>query len=567
MPPKFSRELEERTIYPERYEKQERTSPCEVACPAGNPIQKSHGLVKEGMIEDALSYIRSRNPFPSITGRICAHPCEDSCNRGNHDEVISIKALERCVSEKADPAFLGKPKKEGPTGKRLAIIGAGPSGLTCAYFSALFGHEVTVFDAAPMPGGIPRLLVPDFRLPKDVVDREIGQILELGVSIVSNTKVGRDIDFSKIMAEYDACLMATGAWKAKRPDFPGAESAIPGTEFLRQVNLGNRTYIGEKVVIIGGGGVAFDCAFTVKRLGASDIKILCVEGPDNMCAPKEDIEQARLENIDIKHSRLVTEVSRNGDGRFLVKHRKVSSFNFDEKGTLSAVTEEGEIEIIVADRVISAIGVQPDLDFLGDGFNLKGTPKGTLYVHPDTYMTSKTGLFAAGDVVSGPSTVAHAIGSGRHAAVAIDSYLRGKGFDGREKIIINGEGHIVRKAMEGQIVPHVVEYHEIMNADFFEKKGRVKTIKIPVDGMVTAFQEMEKGLDLDEAKTEASRCMHCGHCTLCGCCVENCPGLVLTMTKKGPEPTYYDECWHCGCCRIACPGGAVYYEFPLNMLV
>jgi formate dehydrogenase beta subunit len=567
MPPKFSKEIEEKTVYPERPESQPRTSPCEVNCPAGNPIQKSHSLIKEGHLEEALAYLRSRNPFPGITGRICAHPCEEECNRGRYDEKVSIRGLERFAADRADLTRVLKPKRREPTGKKLAVIGSGPAGMTCAYYSALLGHAVTIFESAPIPGGIPRTLVPDFRLPKDVVDREVGQVLELGVQIRTNTTVGKDMGFEEIIKGFDACLIATGTWKVRQSDVPGAESTLPGVEFLRQVNLGWREPIGEKVVIVGGGGVAFDCAFTAKRLGAKEVRVICVEGEGAMCATADDLIQAQAEGVQVHGSRMISRVLENGGKAIGVECFEITAFEFDERGSLKVVPVGNTTQLLSADTVISAVGVEPNLGFLEGKGPFQLTPKGTLVADPESPMTSVPGVFAAGDALSGPSTVAGAIGSGRRAAIAIDRYLNGESLLEPVKVRIQGDGCLVTEASSPQPAPHVVAYEEIMNVEFFDKKPRQKTCKPSAENSIGSFEEFDGGFGNDQAPVEAGRCLHCGHCTLCGCCVENCPGFVLSMTPEGPQPTHYDECWHCGCCRIACPGGVVSYEFPLNMLV
>ena len=567
MPPKFSKEITERIICPERPESQPRTSPCEANCPAGNPIQKSHALIKEERLEEALSYLKSRNPFPGITGRICAHPCEEQCNRGQYDEKISIRSLERSAADRADLTRLMKPKRRELTGKRLAIIGSGPAGMTCAYFSALLGHAVTVFESAPIPGGIPRTLVPDFRLPKDVVDREMGQVLELGVQVRTNTAVGKDIAFDEILKTFDACLIATGTWKARQLDVPGAHSALSGVEFLRQVNLGRREPVGDKVVIVGGGGVAFDCAFTAKRLGAREIHVICVEGEGAMCATGDDLIQARAEGIEVHGSRMISKVLEKGGKAVGVEYFEITAFEFDEKGSLKVVPVADTTQVLSANTVFLAVGVEPSLGFLAGTGAFQFTPKGTLAADPERSMTSVAGVFAAGDVLTGPSTVAGAIGSGRRAAIAIDGYLSGRSFLEPVNVRIGEDGCLATEASLPQSSVHIVTFEEMMNVQFFEKKSREATGKPAHETSISSFEELDRGFANDRGPREASRCLHCGHCTLCGCCVENCPGFVLTMTPQGPQPTHYDECWHCGCCRIACPGGVVSYEFPLNMMV
>ena len=565
MPPKFSRELEEQIITTQGLKIQARTSPCETYCPAGNPIQKVHALIHEEGIEEALAYLRSRNPFPGMTGRVCAHPCEDNCNRNQYDEGVSIRTLERYVADKADLTSVSTPKKRETTSKRLAIIGSGPAGMTCAYFSALFGHEVTVFESSAILGGMPRISVPDYRLPKNVVDREIGQVLELGIEVRTNTTVGRDIAFDKIRKDFDACLIAVGTWREKRLNVPGAELAQTGVSFLKNINLGLIKEIGEIVAIVGGGGVAFDCAFTARRLGSSDIHLFCVEGEEDMCASQEDVQQAEAEGITVHQSRMVSKIKGDDGKANGVEFYGISSFEFDERGGLTVQPVSSERLFLEAETVISAVGVEPDFNALAGREPFEVTSRGALIVNSETMATSLEGVFGAGDAVLGPSTVAQAIGSGRDAALCIDRYLRASSRrDVARQISIDADDRILFDINSGEIAPHVVAFEEIMNVDSHEKKERQKTDRVET---ASSFEEPERGFGTQEALNEADRCFHCGHCTSCGCCVEDCPGFVLEMTTKGPQVAHFDECWHCGCCRIACPSGAVYYEFPLNMMV
>ncbi len=567
MPPVFSRELKEKIIFADGLEYQPRTSPCESHCPAGNPIQKMHQLIQENRLEEALEYLMCRNPLGGITGRICPHPCEESCNRNQHDEGVSIRALERFVSDRAKRAEVHKPIKNEATGKSVAVIGSGPAGMSCAYFSALLGHTVTVFESSPHAGGMPRTAVPDFRLPKDVVDREIGQILETGVRVHTNTTVGQDIELRQILATFDACLIASGTWKERRLDVPGGDLALPGVSFLKGVGLGRRNTPGEEVVIVGGGGVAFDCAFTAKRLGTGCVHIVCVEDRDHMCAPPDEIRQAESEGILIHNSSMLSRIVHQGDEVTGVEFFEISSFKFDQKGDLSVESCPDEKKVLKADTVIAAIGVKPELGFLEKSFHFEVTPKGTLEVDPVTMATSVEGVFAAGDVVSGPSTVAAAVGSGRYAAMALDRYLKGQETIEPARIRIDEKGLMDVGKCPGGLTPHIVAFEEIWNLSYHEKRPRQKTAVLQVSEAVLSFEEIDQGFGEKEAGIEAGRCFHCGHCISCGTCVEDCPGHILSMTDDGPEVTYPDECWHCGCCRIGCPTGAILYKFPLNMML
>jgi len=567
MPPKFSSEIRQRIVFPSYGEDQPRTSPCEVNCPAGNPIQKIHALIQENRIEEALGFLKSRNPFPGITGRVCAHPCEQVCNRNEYDQGLAIRGLERFAADHSDANSIAKAKRGKRSGKKLAIIGSGPAGLTCAYFSALLGHEVSVFESAPVLGGIPRVAIPDFWLPKDVVDREIGNVLALGVEAYTNTTIGRDLAFEEILAEHDACLIAVGASRDRCLDIPGVEMMVPAISFLKLVNLGQRDAIGDKVVIIGGGGVAFDSALTAKRLGALEVHIVCVEGQDCMCAPPQEISKAETEGIVVHNSRMISSVLGLEGKATGIEYYEISSFEFDEKCCLSVQPVSGEKKWLEADTVISAAGGEPDLTFIGSSGQFEMALNGTLKVNAQTMASSMDKVFAAGDVVAGPSTVAQAIGGGRRAAIAIDRYLSGSRLSELQRVAISEAGRVVHEALADKLTPHVVAFDEILNIHYHEKESRQETNKLSGGKSVHSFKEIDKGFDRNTAMIEAGRCLHCGHCTLCGCCVEDCPGLILAMGARGPQGAYPGECWHCGCCRIACPSGAVLYEFPLNMLV
>jgi NADPH-dependent glutamate synthase beta subunit-like oxidoreductase len=567
MPPVFSKEMKERIITTGGLGFQRRTSPCEPACPAGNPIQKMHALVADGRPEEALEYLLSRNPFPAITGRICPHPCEKSCNRIGFDEGLAIRAVERHAADTADPARVRQPVKREPSGKRIAIVGSGPAGLTCAYFSALFGHEVTVFEAGPTIGGIPRNAVPDFRLQKDVVDREIGKVLDLGVRVRVNTRVGRDIALDRIVSGFDACLLAVGLGRERTLDIPGGELARPAVSWLKAVNLAERHSLGDKVVVIGGGGVGFDAAFTAKRLGASEVHVICLESREKVCVPMEEVCQAEDEGITVHHSCLPKRIL-NRDGRIeALELTRVASFCFDAKGCLAVDLEPGSEFIVEADAVIYAIGLTPDVAALGAGPTFALTPRGALAVDRATMATSVPGVYAAGDIALGPATVAAGVGSGRTAALAMDRYLRGEAEARPTLVRLDACGRV--ESVEAVSLPaaHQLEFEELMNVEQLDKKPREQTRKLPPDEAGKTFLEVDQGFSPEQARSEAARCIHCGHCIACGSCVDDCPGHILSLTPDGPVVAYPDECWHCGCCRISCPRGAVAYEFPINMLL
>lgn len=572
MPPKFSRELRKAVSFDiEAPTDQPRTSPCEVNCPVGHAIQRTIYLIQNNHFEEALENIRAKNPFPGVCGRACFHPCELPCNRQFYDEGISVRALERAAFDLAERGKMRKIKERDKTGKKIAIIGSGPAGMTCAYFSAIFGHDVMVFEALSILGGMPRIGIPDYRLPKEVVDREVGEIVSLGIRAKTNMKVGEDISLTTIMEQYDACLIATGAWKEKTLDIPGRELATSGLMFLRRTKNGEQFELGEKVAIVGGGGVAFDCAGTALRLGAKEVHIACLEPRDNMIAPEEDVVQGEAEGVVLHNSKTFTRIL-SENGRITgIECLDVWSFKFDEMGKLHVDTTPGSEHILPADTIIFAVGEEPDFRFLEGVNEFKFTKQGTLEVSEMTLATPVEGVYAAGDAVIGPSSIAEAIGTGRRAAVAIDCYLNQKQMGEINSIYIDDNGYITteeygRGGVESKS-QRVVGYDEMMNIEYYEKENQVKMRSLPPQEAVKGFDEINRGYIREESIREANRCFHCGHCSICGKCVEICPMDILAMGDEGPEVAYPDECWHCGSCRINCPCGAVWYDFPLSMLV
>ncbi len=554
MPPKFSKEFKIQLVSGQKPIRQHRTSPCEANCPAGNPIQAMENHLKEGRRDEAHALLLTRNPFPGVTGRVCPHPCEQNCNRNRYDEGLAVRSLERFAADSNGVAPL---RPGAPTGKHLAVIGSGPAGMTCAYFAALLGHRVSVFESAPVLGGVPRTAVPDFRLPKGVVDRETGNILALGIEAYINTVVGKHIGIEQIMQDHDACVVAVGNWTERRLNIPGAERARPAVAFLKESNLSRPDFTGLKVLVIGGGGVAFDCAFTARRLGAAAVSLLFPEDAEHIKAPAEEVAQARREGLVLHASRLARRIDERG-----VEAVKLESFAFDEKGELEAKTIEDDVLQEPADVVICASGLQPALDFLAP-LNPARTPRGHLVVDSDM-ATSVPGLFAAGDIVDGPGTVAAAIGSGRRTALGLHSRLMD--LPDRLMVQVDAERRLVVSGVSPDGQAHVVDFSEISNPGYHEKAPRRESRQAQASSL--PFSEIDAGFDAEAAQAEAGRCLHCGHCINCGTCVERCPGYILVKDEQeGPFVEYPDECWHCGCCRIGCPTGAISIEFPITMRV
>lgn len=544
---------------------QRRNSPCEYACPAGTAIQSVHFLLAEGRTDEALSFLLSRNPFPGITGRVCPHFCENACNRAEHDEAVSIRALERHASGAGGD--MPWPAPAPSTGRRIAVIGSGPAGLSCACYAALLGHSVTVFESAPLMGGVPRHSIPDFRLPKQVVDYETARVLKAGdITVHTNTALGRDIFLPDLRRDFDACVLAVGLQKERRLSVPGGELALPAVGWLKAANLERRSLRGEKVLIIGGGGVAFDCAFTALRLGASSVEMVCLETTDAMRVPVEEQRQAAEEGIVIHNGRSAARIVRNGNGGLRLEADRVAFFGFGEDGSLNLETVPGESDAFDAGLLICASGLQPDLSGLGEGMP-ETSARGCIAADPETLETSLPGVFAAGDIASGPSSVAAAVGGGRAAALAAHRHVMGL-LAGACLDVSIGDGNMVEIREAEKLPPaHTVNYREMLHVDWHEHAPRRSPSGGDAMRPVLPFRELVPALSSADARAEAARCMHCGQCSACGNCVEHCPGHILEMGEDGPRVAWPDQCWHCGCCRIACPDGAISYVFPLTMTV
>jgi len=533
-----------------------KTPPCNEACPAGNDIEAMMVLVKEGKFREAWKLIKEENPFPGVCGRVCFHPCESSCNRKEYDEALSIQAIERFV---ADSHF--KIDQEKPVGylkpkERVAIIGSGPAGLTCAYHLVRMGYGVTVFESYSSPGGILRIGIPEYRLPRSILDREISEIESLGVEIRTNSQIGKDVSFDDLKA-FQAIFIAVGAHQSRRlgVEGEGLEGVMSGLEFLRRVKEKEKISIGKRVVVIGGGNVAVDVARSAWRLGAK-VQMVCLESREEMPAFFEEVSETEAEGIEIIPSAMPIRITQERGRLKKVDFIKVKLAEPKSDGSLNPLPIPKTEFTLKADSVITAIGEVPDLSFLPQevpiekGF-IKTDEMG--FVHPKGY-------FAGGDVINPHHTVAGAIGSGKRAALAIHGYFRGEWQKGKLRIALVGEkGTLSLKKYfhppEGEANPPVIHFHEI-NLDYFEHQDRVRIRKIPVENRKGGFKEIYSSLDQEEALKEAARCFNCGVCNGCDTCWVYCPDLAVKK-KDNHYEIDYDYCKGCGICFEECPRSAI----------
>jgi heterodisulfide reductase subunit A-like polyferredoxin len=535
-------------------------APCRDACPAGQRAQGYIALIREGRFEDALRVIKEDNPFPGICGRICNHRCEDACNRGKVDDPVNIHALKRFVTDTvyAQPRVPPEPiphKYE----QRVAIIGAGPCGLTAAQDLCKLGYPVTVFEALPVAGGMLRVGVPEYRLPSWIVDREVQDITDLGVELRLNTTVE---NLDDIFDEgFNAVLVAVGAHEGIRLPIPGndLEGVLINTQFLRDVRLaeiresgdqgsgnqetgnresGNRDrrsgnqegrafpdsplpdspspnpgsqIAGKRVLVLGGGNVAIDVARTAVRLGATEVHMACLEGRDNMPSHEWEILEAMDEGIVIHNDRTFLRVVSDGNGRVAgVECQRVAHFEFDDQGRLTLEAVEGSEHVLPADVVIFSVGQRAGLAFIPDDAGVGMTRRRTIAINPNTYAATRPGVFAAGDSVSGTAFVIEAVDSGHRCAESIHRYLRGEELEPKPR----PELPVVK------LTP--AELEERMRRGEIHITPRVPMPELPVAERVKGFAEVAIGYTPELAQAEAARCLACGICSECLSCWYKC---------------------------------------------
>ncbi len=485
-------------------------APCRDACPAGTRAQGYVALVREGRYEEALRVIKEENPFPGICGRICHHPCETACNRGLVDEPVAIKSLKRFIVDTVysqprrpiEPISVTRPE-------RIAIVGAGPCGLTAAQDLARWGYSVTIFEALPVPGGMLRVGVPEYRLPTWIIEREIQDILDLGVTLRLNARVENIEDL--FSAGFDAVLVAVGAHEGKRLPIPGADldGVLVNTLFLRDVRLGKPPQLGERIVVVGGGNVAIDVARTAVRLGVKEVHLLCLESREQMPAFSHEIEYAEQEGVIIHPSRSIQRIL--GDhGRVAgVESLQVKFMEFDSEGRLRLETEAGTEQTIPCANVIFSIGQAAGLALLPSR-DIDVTRRGTIAVNPHTLAATRPGLFAAGDATTGTAFVIEAVAAGHRAAESIRRYLQ------RETLNTPKKPALPVVKLSKAEVERALAFGEI------SQRPRIPVPARPVAERKQDFTEVEAGYTEELARAEAARCLQCGICSECLCCVYAC---------------------------------------------
>jgi formate dehydrogenase beta subunit len=546
--------------------------PCMMACPAHTNAGRYVALIAEGRFEEAYRFARDPNPLASICGRVCAHPCETACRRGQIDNPIQIRALKRFLTERYGPESRNFKAVEAEKQPRLpfkvAVIGGGPVGLSAAHDLALMGYSVTIFEAAAVPGGMLYLGIPEYRLPRDVVEAQVREILETGdVTLRLNQRAGKDFSIEDLRNQgFDAVLIAVGAHRSRDLSIPGVnlDGVHKGIDFLLNVNLGYKFTIGKKVVVIGGGNVAMDVArsaarevvrqhemqsdwaknltavashemvdisLSALRMGASEVHIVCIERRDEMPAALEEIEEAETEGVTI-HAGFGPNQVLGKDGRVTALETVRTKRVFDENGRFNPQFENGSESLIDCDTVILAIGQAPNLDFLGSSSKIEVTPRGLIAVDRTNLMTSAPGIFAGGDCVFGPRLIIDSVADGKRAAVGIDEFLRGQ------------------KHADPLLEVEVLDRHQMITN--YMEIARQSVPMLPLERR-TGMTEVEVGFNEATAMEEAQRCLRCWintvfegtevdgtECVLCGGCVDVCPEQCLELVPLNeiefPEP-------------------------------
>ncbi|MEW9123602.1 MAG: NAD(P)-binding protein [Thermotaleaceae bacterium] len=571
--------------------------PCVRACPAKTDCQGYVGLIANGEYKEAVKLIKEQLPLPASIGRVCPHPCEEACRRELVEEPVSIMWLKRFVADidlRDKEEFI--PEIKPATGKKVAVIGGGPSGLTTAYYLAKEGHEVVIYEAMPKLGGMLRYGIPQYRLPKEVLDLEIAIIEKMGVKMITNIKIGKDIQLSHLRETFDAVYASIGAWNSTKLNCPGEdlEGVVGGIEFLTKFAVNQPVNIGKRIAVVGGGNTAMDACRTAMRLGAEEVYNLYRRTKAEMPAEDIEIEEAEEEGITFKF--LVSPIEIIGeDGKVSkVRLQKMQLGEPDDRGRRSPVPIQGEEEIIEVDCVISAIGQSVNIEGLEE---LELTRRGTIHADENSFSTNLPGVFAGGDATNkGPSIAIEAIGEGKRASQVICRYL------------------------EGELIPYKEPYYvtndDLTEEDFEdrEKSYRPSMSHLSPEYRKTNFEEIVAGYTEEDAKKEAARCLECGchdyfeckliqlaneyeveperlsgevhkreeeenhpfilrnpdKCVLCGLCVRTCDEVMgvaaLGLTNRGFDamvepafntPLQETNCISCGQCVNVCPTGAL----------
>jgi len=514
----------------------DRMPPCNDACPAGENVQAWLYEAEEGGdgYERAWRKLVEDNPFPAIMGRVCYHPCETACNRGQLDEAVGINSVERFLGDLAIERGWSIEAPAERSGKRVLVVGAGPSGLSAAYHLTRLGHEVTIHEAGPMAGGMMRFGIPKYRLPRDVLDAEVQRILEMGVTLELDHKVTSVLE-SKESGGFDAAFLAVGAQIGRRAYIPAGEAAriVDAVSMLHSMEEGEKPLLGRRVVVYGGGNTAMDAARTAKRLGATDAIVVYRRTRDRMPAHDFEVEEAEEEGVMMKW---LSTIKHADEGKLLLERMELDETGFPQP--------TGDLEELEADSLVLALGQETDLSLL-DGVPGLEVEDGVVKVGANM-MTGHPGIFAGGDMVPAERTVTVGIGHGKRAARNLDAWLRGRAYEPPPR--------------------HELATFEMLNTWYYADAPRAHRRRLELARRRSTFEEIVHGLDPSTALYEARRCLSCGNCFSCDNCYGVCPDNAVLKLSEAANANVngyaidLDYCKGCGMCAAECPCGAIKME-------
>ncbi len=530
------------------------TPRCTKACPAGVDVPRYIRAVRDQKYDEAVAVLREKIPFPTVCADACFAPCEDVCAYRQFGDPIAIRAIKRAAVDKGGEFWKKNKKVADKTGKKVAVIGAGPAGLTAAYYLKTQGHELTVFDSFPKPGGMMRYGIPRYRLPEERLDKEISDILGLGVTFKGNTTIGDALTLDELHKDFDAVFVASGASRSIKISLEGVEKkgVLWGWDFLRDVRLDKAFHFEGDVIVVGGGNVAIDVALTVKRMGAKNVHLFCLEKREEMPAHEWEIARAEEEGVFINNSWAPKKMlgGEQVTGLGLVKCTSV----FDDACNFNPTYDEEITHKMEANHIILAVGQTGDLELVKDERHIK-THGGRIEVRAEDLATGMKGIFAGGDVVSGPDSIIGAIEQGRRAAAAMDQYLGGDG---------NIDEVLATPEEEVRLPEFMIEVRPRHDMGLLKPSERM-----------AGFEHVELGLTDEQIAAESSRCLDCDarkfevkvnteYCKECGYCAEVCGmevfGAADYFNTKGYRPEEVKSSdWCCGCfrCYFACPDFAI----------
>ena len=541
------------------------TAPCQEVCPAGNPIPQFLYFAGEGSYKEAVEALLKENPFPGVCGRVCFHPCEKDCHRGQYDEAVSINAMERRVFDETSKDHPDILLPSNADSKRVAVVGSGPAGLSAAYFLGLLGHRVTLFEARKELGGVMRWGIPEYRLPKSILKKEIKRILRLSIEVKTGARIGERISFDEL-DRYDAVFLSPGAGLSSSLGIEGEDlkKVWRGGDLLDRINSGEKFRIGKEIIVIGGGNTAMDVARAALRLG-SKVTVAYRRTRAEMPAIQDEIHDAEEEGVRFEFLLQPAKISLLKNKKIRVKFQRMKLRGRDQSNRPKAIPLKGETLTLDADGLIKAVGEGVDLSWVPETLS-----KMSLIDVNSSLATSHPKFFAGGDAVDQPRTIVTAIGAGKRAAIAIDLYLRECADDDVfSKIRVGNRGALSMEAyLSGRdggnwSEPKKVISYPQLNTLYFEHGKRVGMSKLDRNKALKSFSEVNLGFTSDEARISALRCFSCGTCNYCYNCYFFCPeGIVTLDPQHRIRRVDLEHCKGCGTCAKVCPRNGILMKEP-----